>query len=61
MAQVLEGKVEITIDGVTQTLTAGDTIVMPAEVPHALLAVEPFKFLLVVVKMEGEAYRWKFE
>ncbi len=61
MAQVLEGKVEITIDGVTQTLTADDTIVMPAEVPHALQAVEPFKFLLVVVKMEGEAYRWKFE
>jgi quercetin dioxygenase-like cupin family protein len=59
LVQVLDGTVEITIDGVPQTLTAGQAIVMPAETPHALKAIEPFKFLLTVVKIEDKRYRWK--
>ena len=49
MVQVLDGKARITIGGAEHTLTAGQTVVMPAGVPHALLAVEPFKMLLTVV------------
>jgi len=51
-AQVLEGVVEITIDGEVFTLSEGESIVMPANISHALKAIEPFKFLLTVVKPE---------
>ena len=44
----LDGKGEITIDDVTYTLQAGETIVMPANRPHAVYGVENFKMLLIV-------------
>lgn len=49
MVQIFDGTAKITIGGAEHTLTAGQTVVMPAGVPHALLAVEPFKMLLTVV------------
>lgn len=49
MVQVLEGTGQFTIDGVKHVCTQGETIVMPAEKPHALYAVENFKMLLTVV------------
>lgn len=52
MVQVLEGEARITIDGVENHLTAGQIIIMPAGVPHAVWAVTPFKMLLTVVKAD---------
>jgi quercetin dioxygenase-like cupin family protein len=49
MVQVLAGTAQLTIGGVKHIVNAGETIVMPAEVPHALFAVEDFKMLLTVV------------
>ena len=49
MVQVLDGKAKITIGDSVHVLSAGETVVMPAGVPHALEAVEPFKMLLTVV------------
>ena len=49
MVQVLDGKAKITIGDGVYFLCAGETVVMPAGVPHALEAVEPFKMLLTVV------------
>jgi len=49
MVQVLDGTAKITVGETAHRLTAGQTIVMPAGVPHALEAVEPFKMLLTVV------------
>lgn len=49
MVQVLDGKAKITIGDGTHILSAGETVVMPAGVPHALEAVEPFKMLLTVI------------
>jgi len=46
---VLDGRARITISGQEHVVSAGQTIVMPAEEPHALLAIEPMKFLLTVV------------
>jgi quercetin dioxygenase-like cupin family protein len=46
---VLEGSGEATIGGTKHTLRAGDSIVMPAGIPHAVFAKEPFKMFLVVV------------
>ncbi len=49
MVQMLDGKAKITIGEGEYVLSAGETIVMPAGVPHALEAVEPFKMFLTVV------------
>jgi quercetin dioxygenase-like cupin family protein len=48
--QVLEGKAKIIIGGKTNILVAGDSIIMPANVPHAVYAEEQFKMLLTMVK-----------
>lgn len=50
MVCVLDGEVEIAISGVTHHLKTGDMIIMPANEPHALRAVEKFKMMLVMVK-----------
>jgi quercetin dioxygenase-like cupin family protein len=51
-AQVLDGEASVTIGEDTHTVKAGEVIVMPANVPHALNADKQFKMLLVVVKSE---------
>jgi quercetin dioxygenase-like cupin family protein len=50
MVQVLEGQVEILIGGKPFLLGAGETIIMPAHVSHALKALEKFKMLLTMIK-----------
>ncbi len=47
---VLDGEVEIRIGGQPFMLTEGETIIMPANVPHALKAVSRFKMLLIMIK-----------
>ena len=49
----LDGTGEITIDGKAYTLQAGQSIVMPANHPHAVYGSENFKMLLVVVFPEA--------
>ena len=49
----LEGDVEITIDGILHVLHAGDSILMPCGIPHALHALTRYKMLLVVVFPKG--------
>ena len=49
MVMALDGVGKITIDGVEHFLNAGETIVMPADTPHAVYAKEQFKMLLIVV------------
>lgn len=46
---LLDGEAEITVGGEKFTLKKGETIVMPAGIPHALNAVKQFKMLLIVV------------
>ncbi|MGM0644447.1 MAG: cupin domain-containing protein [Thermodesulfobacteriota bacterium] len=52
MVYILDGTAGITIDGKTQNVSAGEMLVMPANIPHALKAVEPFKMLLVMIRGE---------
>ena len=47
---ILDGASEITISGKNYSLKAGEMIIMPANEPHALKAVEKFKMLLVMLK-----------
>jgi quercetin dioxygenase-like cupin family protein len=48
--QVVDGEAEVTIEGSAQTVAAGQMIIMPANKPHALKAVKPFKMLLVMIR-----------
>ncbi len=48
--QILTGKMEITIGAEKFTLEAGQIILMPAQVDHALDAVEASKMLLTMVQ-----------
>ena len=50
MVFIVDGKADIKIDGVSNILAAGESIIMPAKVPHALLAVEKFKMVLTMLK-----------
>ena len=50
LVQVLEGTVEIKISGKPFHLKQGEMIIMPADEPHALKAVEPFKMLLTMIR-----------
>lgn len=45
----LDGVGNITIDGIDYELKEGDSIVMPARHPHAVMGKERFKMLLIVV------------
>lgn len=47
--QVLDGVGRFTVGGKEHTLKAGDALVMPARIPHAVYAPQDFKMLLTVV------------
>lgn len=47
---VLDGFAKITIDGKEQTVCAGQIIIMPANVPHAVRAERRFKMLLIMIR-----------
>jgi quercetin dioxygenase-like cupin family protein len=50
LVYVLEGEAGITISGESFYLKGGETIIMPADKPHALEALNRFKMLLVMIK-----------
>ena len=44
----IDGEGQVTIGGETHMLSSGEVIIMPAGIPHAVLATERFKMLLSV-------------
>lgn len=50
LAHILDGNAEITISGKSFNLGTGDAIIMPANDPHALKALTPFKMLLTMIR-----------
>ena len=48
--QVVDGEAEVVIDGEPHTVATGQMIIMPANIPHELKAVKPFKMLLVMIR-----------
>jgi len=50
VVNIVEGRAEITLNGNSNILKAGESIVMPANIPHALVALEPFKMVLTMIK-----------
>lgn len=50
VVQILDGSVMLTIGGKEVPAVAGETVLMPAGVPHALHATQPFKMLLTMIR-----------
>lgn len=50
IVQIIEGEAHIIIGGTKHHLVAGETIIMPANVPHALQAIERFKMVLTMIR-----------
>jgi quercetin dioxygenase-like cupin family protein len=50
MIQVVDGKGEILIGGKSFILESGQTIIMPANITHAVIGVEKFKMVLTMIK-----------
>ena len=50
MVFCLEGEVEVKISGDPICLSTGEMIIMPANKPHSLTALTPFKMLLVLIR-----------
>ena len=48
MVTVLEGTGRFTVGGEVFTLSAGDTLIMPQDIPHAVYGQERFRMQLVV-------------
>lgn len=50
MVQVIDGTAEIFIDRQPHILSTGQSIIMPANIPHSLKATERFKMVLIMIK-----------
>ena len=50
LVQVLEGEAEVSIGGKPHRVAAGQSILLPAGIPHGLTAVAAFKMLLTMIR-----------
>jgi quercetin dioxygenase-like cupin family protein len=50
VVQLLDGRALLTIGGKRIAVSAGELIIMPANVPHSLAAEEKFKMLLTMIR-----------
>lgn len=53
MVQIIDGEAEITLAGEPHKVKKGEMLIMPANVPHALQAVNgPYKMILTMIKSD---------
>jgi quercetin dioxygenase-like cupin family protein len=50
VVQVIDGRGQLTIGGRQVTVAAGELVIMPGNVPHAVAAHERFKMLLTMIR-----------
>jgi len=50
LVHVLDGEAEIKISGKSYAVKAGQAILMPANEPHAVKAIQKFKMLLTMIR-----------
>jgi len=50
LVYLLDGQAEIVISGKGLRLKEGEMVIMPADQPHALRAIEKFKMLLTMIR-----------
>jgi len=52
VVQAVDGQGVITIDGADHTVDAGQIVIMPANIPHAVRAEQKFKMLLTMIRVK---------
>lgn len=50
MIYIVDGKADVIIDGRSNILQANEVIIMPANIPHGLIAIEAFKMVLTMIR-----------
>ena len=50
LVHIIDGEAEIAVSGTTFRLHSGEMVVLPANAPHAVSAVAPFKMILTMIK-----------
>ena len=50
VVQIIDGAAQLTIDSKDVNVSAGEIIIMPGNVPHAVAAEEKFKMLLTMIR-----------
>jgi quercetin dioxygenase-like cupin family protein len=50
VVQIMDGEAFITVSGTDYTVTEGELFIMPANQPHSLRAVSPFKMMLIMIR-----------
>ncbi len=50
VVQILDGRALLTIGGKKINVSAGQLIIMPANIPHSVAAEEKFKMLLIMIR-----------
>lgn len=50
LVNIIDGQAEVSISGKLFTVKEGEMIILPANKPHSMKAVEKFKMLLVMIK-----------
>ncbi len=48
--QIIDGKAEVVIDGVTKVLEKGQSVIIPAHAPNSIRAAGRFKMISMVIK-----------
>ena len=54
-AQIIDGRAEIVIDGKSNLLDTGQSIIIPAHAPNTIIANERFKMILTIIKSGYES------
>ena len=52
VVQIIHGRAKLTIDGRDVQVSAGEIVIMPGNVPHAVAADEKFKMLLTMIRAQ---------
>lgn len=50
LVYIVDGRAEVTVSGIKHQLYSGEVIIMLANHPHSLKAVEKFKMVLVMIR-----------
>jgi mannose-6-phosphate isomerase-like protein (cupin superfamily) len=61
--EVLAGRVQVTIAGLSRTYRSGEIFIVPAEVPHSLRPAEPWEVTRVLRHVDAtiEEIEWPLE
>jgi len=54
LVQVIDGRAEIRIAGVSHLVNEGEMLLLPANRSHALKAMTPFKMMLTMIRSESK-------